>query len=84
LHLLVYLLEQDGFFVFQGQLSENISLVIVNDTDLCRPANPRDCFTVGLYVNVQLEFINKPVYSLLLEVQVRNNYMNFIRKVINS
>lgn len=52
-----------------GKLSENISLVVVNDTDLCRPANPRDCFTVGLYINVQLEYIDKPVYSLLLEVK---------------
>jgi len=47
---------------------ENISLV-ENDTDGCQPANPRDCITLVLFIKVQLEFINKPFYSLLLEVE---------------
>jgi hypothetical protein len=50
--------------------------------DFCKPAVPKDCFTVALYIKAELEFINKPVYSLLLEVEVRNNDLTFTVKVI--
>ena len=62
-------------------ISQNISLIEVNDRDYCEPANPKDCLTVALYVKVQLEFINRPVHSLVLEVEVRSNDLNFVRKV---
>jgi hypothetical protein len=68
----------------QENLSENISLVVVNDPDLCRPANPKNCFTVALYIEAELEFIIKPVYSLLLEVEVRNNDLTFTGKLTNN
>jgi hypothetical protein len=62
----------------------NISLVVANDTDLCGTANPKNCFTVALYIKAELEFINKPVYSLVLEVEVRNNDLTFTGKVIDN
>jgi hypothetical protein len=72
------------FFVFQGGVSESFSLVTVNDPDKCEPANPKNCFTVALYINAELEFINKPVYSLTLQVKVRNNILTFTVYVINN
>ena len=75
---------QDVSFVFQGKISENISLVAVDDPDLCRPANPKDCYTVALYIKAELEFIVKPFYSLLLEVEVRNKDLTFPGKVTNN
>jgi hypothetical protein len=68
------------FFVFQGIESQNFSLVVAN-TDSCRPATPRDCITVAINKMVELEFVNKPVYSLLLEVEVRHNYLTYTVKV---
>jgi hypothetical protein len=53
----------------KGITSQNFSLVIDNDKDLCEAATPKDCVTVNLQKNVELEFINSPVYSLLLEVE---------------
>jgi len=51
-----------------GEISENISLVVVSDPELCRPAVPKDCFTVAIYIKAELEFINRPVHSLVLVV----------------
>jgi hypothetical protein len=76
---------QDVSFVLQGKISENFSLVVVNDDDdLCKSTDPKDCLTVALYIETVLEFIIKPVYSLLLEVEVRNNVFTFTGKVINN
>ena len=66
------------------KISENISLINVSDTGLCRPADPTDCFTVALYIKAELQYIIKPVYSLVLEVEVRNNDLIFTGKVINN
>jgi hypothetical protein len=60
--------------------SESLSLVVAN-TDYCEPATPRDCITVAINKMVELEFVNKPVYSLLLEVEVRHNYLTYTIKV---
>jgi hypothetical protein len=72
---------QDGYFIFQGKVSENISLVVA-DKDLCE--TPQDCRTVAVNIKKEIEFIDKPVHSLLLEVEVRNNDYSYTRKVMNT
>jgi hypothetical protein len=39
---------------------------------------------VAIYIKAELEFINRPVHSLVLVVVVRNNDLHFTRKVINN
>jgi hypothetical protein len=74
---------QDGYFIFQGRESENISLVVA-DTELCDIVTPQDCRTVAVNITNKIEFIDKPVHSLLLEVEVRNNDYSYTRKVMNT
>ena len=74
---------QDGHFIFQGEVSENISLVLA-DTELCGIVTPQDCLTVAVTIKKEIEFIDKPVHSLLLEVEVRNNDYSYTRKVMNT
>jgi hypothetical protein len=69
------------FFVFQGVKSENLSIVIAVK-DLCGDAK-YTCITVAIYKMAELDYIIKPVYSLILEVEVRYNYLTYTIKVIN-
>lgn len=58
--------------MFQEKDSENISLIPTAKKELCKPATPKDCVTLALNIIKQIEFIDKPVHSLVLEVKVRN------------
>jgi hypothetical protein len=58
--------------MFQKEESENISLIPTTKKELCKPATPTDCVTLALNIISQIEFIDKPVHSLVLEVEVRN------------
>jgi len=73
----------DGSFVLQGKELENITLVVAN-TSKCDPPTAIDCITVAINVKAELEFVTKPVYLLSLEVEVRNIYLSYTRKVTNS
>jgi len=61
-----------------------MELRVVTDTNLCDAAYAKECVTVGLFTTAQLEYIKQPVYSLVLQVEVRNNGLNLTRNVINN
>lgn len=73
----------NGYFLFQGKESENISLADV-DAELCPAADAESCITVALNIIREIEFIDQPVHSLLLTVQVRNNNYTYARKLMKS
>lgn len=71
------------FRALEGEnLSENISLVVVNNAKLCETADANICVTVGLYTKAELEFIERPVYSLLLEVEDQAGHIGNLSYVL--